>query len=111
MRTHVHTSTLTIQNSVYNQLKQITNRDLGRGRYQRGGEDMAGLPSWINSCLEFRFEGVQRGFLSERKGKVIPCRGAEDRKGAGTSSGKSGTRNQENGSSKSRAESTGGCVN
>ena len=25
--------------------------------------------------------------MSERKGKVIPCRGAKDRKGAGTSSG------------------------
>ena len=40
--------------------------------------------------VEVRFEGVQRGFPSERKGKVIPCRGAEDRKGAGTDSGKSG---------------------
>ena len=37
-----------------------------------------------------------RGFLSEtRKGKVIPCRGAEDRKRAGTNSGESGTRNLE----------------
>ena len=25
-------------------------------------------------------EGVQRGFLSERKGKVIPCRRAEEEK-------------------------------
>ena len=39
---------------------------------------------------EVRFEGVQRGFLSERKGKFIPCRGAEDRKGVGTDSGMSG---------------------
>ena len=46
----------------------------------------------------------------ERKGKVIPCRGAEDRKGAGTSSGKSGTRNLEAESIRSRAESTGDYV-
>ena len=37
-------------------------------------------------CLEVRFEGVQRGFLLERKGKVIPCRGSIARKGAGTNS-------------------------
>ena len=40
-------------------------------------------------CLEVRCEGVQRGFLSERKWKVIPCREAEDGKGTGTNSGKS----------------------
>ena len=40
-------------------------------------------------CLEVRFERVQRGFLSEGK-EVSPCRGAEDRKGMGTNSGKSG---------------------
>ena len=33
------------------------------------------------------------GFLSERKGKVIPCRWTENRKGAKTSSGESGARN------------------
>ena len=42
-------------------------------------------------CPEVRYEGVQRGFLSERKGKANPCRGAEDRKSAGTNSGNSGT--------------------
>ena len=35
-------------------------------------------------CLEVRFEGVQRAFSSEGRGKVIPCRGAEDGKGAAT---------------------------
>ena len=40
-------------------------------------------------------ESVQRGVLSARKGKVIRCRGAEDRKGAETNSGKSGARNVE----------------
>ena len=34
-------------------------------------------------------------FLSERKGKVVPHTGAEGRKGAGTNSGDSGTRNLE----------------
>ena len=33
--------------------------------------------------VEVRYEEAQRGFLSQRKGKVIPCRGAEDGKGAG----------------------------
>ena len=42
--------------------------------------------------------------------KNIPYRGAEDRKGAGTDSGMSGTRTLEAESIRSRAESTGGCV-
>ena len=50
-------------------------------------------------CLPVRFGGVQREFLSEKKVKVTPCRGAENRnekkKGAGTKSGESGTRNLE----------------
>ena len=68
---------------------------------------MAGLLCGEKGCLELRCEGVQREFLSERKGKVIPCRGAEDRKGAGTNSGKSGTRNPEAESIRCRAESVG----
>ena len=44
------------------------------------------------------------------KWKAIPCRGTEDRKGAGTSSGESGVGNLEAESIRSRAESTGGCV-
>ena len=44
-----------------------------------------------------------------RKWKVIPCRGAEDRIGAGTNSGKSGTRDLESESVKNKAESRGGC--
>ena len=73
---------------------------------------MAGLLLWKKKCLGVRSEGVQRGFLSERKGKVIPCRGAEDRKSAGTSSGKSSSKNLEleAESIRSRAETTGGCV-
>ena len=41
---------------------------------------------------------------------IIPCRGAENRKVAGTNSGKSSTRNLEVESIRSGAESTGGCV-
>ena len=44
------------------------------------------------------------------KGKVISRRGTEDRKGVGTNSGKSGSRNLEAESIVSRAESPGGCV-
>ena len=43
------------------------------------------------NCFKVGFEGVQRGFLSDSKGKVIPCRETEDRKDTGTDSGKSGT--------------------
>jgi len=50
---------------------------------------MAGLLFWKKKCREVRFEGVQRGFLSERKGKT------ENRKGAGTNSGQFGVRNRE----------------
>ena len=72
---------------------------------------------WQVYCLgkgegfQVSFEGVQRGFLSERKGKVIPCRWTGNAKGAGTNSGESGARNLEVESIRSRAESTGGCVN
>ena len=46
---------------------------------------MAGLQFWEKEFFFYiRFEGVQRGFLSERKGKDIPCRWTENRKGAGT---------------------------
>ena len=48
--------------------------------------------------------------MSERKGKVSPCRWTENRKGAGTNSGESGARNLEAESIRSGAESTGGCV-
>ena len=51
-------------------------------------------------------EGVYIG----EEGEVIPCRGTEDRKGAGNNSGKSGARNLLGESIRSREESTGGCV-
>ena len=56
------------------------------------------------------FEEVQRGFLSDRKGKVNPCRGTEGRKGTGTNSGKSGTTDLESEGIRSRTESTRRCV-
>ena len=48
--------------------------------------------------------------LLEKKEKVIPCRGTENAKGAGTNSRESGARNLEAESIRSGAESTGGCV-
>ena len=48
--------------------------------------------------------------MSERKGKVIPCRWTENRKGAGTNSGESVARNLEAESIRNRAESTRRCV-
>ena len=44
------------------------------------------------NCFEVEFEGIPRGFLSEMKGKDIPCRGAADGKGSGTESGGGGGR-------------------
>ena len=40
---------------------------------------MSGGFFWEKKRFEVRSKGVQRGFLSERKGKVIPCSGGEDR--------------------------------
>ena len=44
-------------------------------------ESVVGLLFFKKKCFKVGFEGVQRGFLSERKWKVIPPRRAEDRKG------------------------------
>ena len=54
----------------------------------------------------------RQGFC-RREEKVVPCRGAEDRKGLGINSGKSIMRNPETEteSMRRRAESTGGSVN
>ena len=66
-RTHTeapaHTSILTIQSSK-------RPGDLEWMKTQ-GTDNMAGLQFWEKKCSEIRFEWVQRGFLSERKGKVI----------------------------------------
>ena len=59
--------------------------------------------------IQVGFEVVQRGFLSVRKRKVIPYRGAEDEKGTETNSGKSDARNLEHDSITSRTESMEGC--
>ena len=44
------------------------------------GENTAGLLFWKKKCFKIGLERVQRGFLSERKGKVIPCRGFKDKR-------------------------------
>lgn len=71
---------------------------------------MAGLLLWTKKCFEFEFVGVQRAFLSERKGKVMPCTGSEDKKKHGNREWNRGARDLEAESIGSRAESTCGCV-
>ena len=73
---------------------------------KHGRSTVLGKEMFIGNILEW----VQRGFLSERKGKIIPCLWTEDRKGAGTNSGESGARNLEAESIRSGAKSTGGRV-
>ena len=70
---------------------------------------MAGLLFWKKKRFVVGFERVQRGFLSEQE-KAVPCRGADDGKGVGTNNEKSGARNLEPESIRSRTESTGGRV-
>ena len=55
---------------------------------------MAGLLFWKKrNVLRLDFKESREGFsVSERKGKVIPCIEAEDRKGERTHGGNSGTR-------------------
>ena len=61
--------------------------------------------------LKFYLKESRQGFC-RREGKVVPCRGAEDRKGLGINNGKSVMRNPETDTdSMRRAESTGGSVN
>ena len=50
---------------------------------------------WGKKCFKAGFHRVERGVLSQKKGKVIPDRGAEDGKGMRTYRGKSKTRNME----------------
>ena len=56
----------------------------------------------------FRLDLKESREGEERKGKDIPGRGAESRKGSGTQSGKYGTRNLEAERIRRWAESTGG---
>ena len=60
--------------------------------------------------LKFDLKESRQMFLRDRKGKVIPYRRAEDRKGAGTNSGEAGMTKLEAGRIRGRAESTGRCV-
>ena len=62
--------------------------------------------------LRFDLKESRQGFC-RREGKVVPCRGAEDRKGLGINSGKSIMRNLETDteSMRRRTECTGGSVN
>ena len=71
---------------------------------------MAGLLFCLKEVFWSGVEGVQRGPLLDRKGKVIQYKGVKDRKWAGTNNGKPGARNLEAESTRSRAESMRGCV-
>ena len=81
MCTRIHTGTHTQLH--YRQfityLNQQKSGTCGGGR-QLEVVNVAGVLFWEKKCLQVRFGGVQRGFLSERKAKVIPCRRAKDRK-------------------------------
>ena len=66
--------------------------------------------TWGKETFLSHLNESREGFLSERKGEVIPCRRTGNRKGAGTNRGESGARNLEAESIRSRAETTGGCV-
>ena len=73
-------------------------------------ESMAGLLFWKNKCFVVCFDGVQGGVLSERKGKFFSMKRGQDRKGSGINRGKSGMRNLEAESIRSKVESTMGYV-
>ena len=111
--THIHTRTHTHRHPAHTSILTIQSRKhLGYLEWikTQGTQNMAGLQFWKKKCFYIIFEWVQRGFLSERKGKVIPCRWTKNRNGAGTNSGESSARNLETESIRSRAESTGGHV-
>ena len=97
---HVHTGTRTYKYTHYTQFATTDDKQ---------GLSAEGDRRTERKRLKVIFERVQR-FVSERKVKVSPCRGVEDGKGSGTNSKKSGTKNLEAESIRSRAESTGGCI-
>ena len=82
--------------------------DRGKTAVWKGKHDGSILLKKI--CFKVPLERVPRGFLLEKKGQVIPCRGAGDRRGTRTNRGKSDMRNLEAESIRSRAENIGGCV-
>ena len=71
---------------------------------------MAGLLFWKKKRFLVGFERVQRGFLSERRGRSFHVDGPKTEK-AREPKVESGARNLEAVSIRSRAKSTGGCVN
>ena len=118
----LHTSTLY---PIYNSslVKQVTNRYLRKQQREKGKHGGPAAKKTNNThtqkknkktkkCLEFGSEGVHRG--SVRRGReghsnrdLIPLRGVEDGKGMETNGEKSGVRDLEAESIRSRAESTG----
>ena len=75
------------------------------------GENMAASSVVLKKKKRFDvgFECPERISFGEGE-DVILCRGAEDRRGMGTTSGKHDTRNLEGRSIRGRMDSTGGCL-
>ena len=72
----------------------------GKLRLEMDGDSSTEQKTWQVYSLGkrniFRLHlNESRDGFCQRKGKVIPCRGAENRKGAGINSGESGARNLE----------------
>ena len=88
---HLHAQVHRIIHNIH-ALKTIYNTNLNN-LMDKGtrGENMASLLLWRKKCFEVEFEEIQREFLLERKGKVSPSKGVDDRNSTGTTSGKSGT--------------------
>ena len=104
-RTHAGTRTQVSYAQSTTQVKQIIRRglnDKGGGKITHTKQqqhcekgNMAGLLFQKKKCFKVGFERVQNGFLSERKGKAISCRRAENGKGTRTYNGTSHRRNRE----------------
>ena len=89
-RTHEHSDSTKL--NLHN-LKRAADRELTEADEDSSTERKAGQVCSLGKRYVFRLHlMIQGGFVSERKGKVIPCRWTEDRKGAGTDSREPGAR-------------------
>ena len=87
---HTCTDALT-QVSAHEYTFKIKNRGLnGGGKQQRERRKHGMSIVFEEKSSEVGFERAQRGFPLGKKGKVIPCSGADDRKGTGANTGKFG---------------------
>ena len=110
MHTHAPTQAPAHTSIVYDPKTICTGQKTMEENSSTGVENMAGLLFRKKKCFKVGFEWVLRGFLSERKGMVIPCRGAENGHGIRTNSRQFDTRNLEAESIRSRLVSMRGYV-